>query len=310
MRKSVFIQKNILIMLLAALFLCLQGCGAKSGSTENMISVYYISSKGDSLECRLVEPEDLSQEKCVNCILDTWEKLNSNNGTSLYQLGVNVNECLITPMSVKMDVSEKFNELPADKRALIIAGAVKSFTGINGVENVEITVEGKPLCDRNGREVGALSEADYVEDAAAGENRYEEMPVTLYYSGLDTDKLVAVDTPVRYNESIQPARAVVEALINPPVYEEDVNYKSAINPDTEILYVTINDIVCYVNLSEKFLDTPEDVSFEQSVYSIVNSLVALNNVAKVQILVEGNSDIEVQGISLKQPLEMNQKITK
>lgn len=47
------------------------------------------------------------------------------------------------------------------------------------------------------------------------------------------------------------------------------------------------DGICYVNLDESFLTVEGNVSTDVSVYSIVNSLVELSTVNKVQILVNG-----------------------
>ena len=60
-----------------------------------------------------------------------------------------------------------------------------------------------------------------------------------------------------------------------------------INPSTKIINVMTKDGVCYVNLSEDFLTVVGNVPTKVSVYSIVNSLVELNSVNKVQILVNG-----------------------
>ena len=60
-----------------------------------------------------------------------------------------------------------------------------------------------------------------------------------------------------------------------------------INPNTKVINITTKDGICYVNLDENFLTVPENVSMEAEVYSIVNSLVELSNINKVQIMVNG-----------------------
>ena len=51
--------------------------------------------------------------------------------------------------------------------------------------------------------------------------------------------------------------------------------------------MTTKDGICYVNLDDNFLTVPDNVSMDAAVYSIVNSLVELSNINKVQILVNG-----------------------
>ena len=79
---------------------------------------------------------------------------------------------------------------------------------------------------------------------------------------------------------------MVEELIAGPSGQGEGQYPS-INPNTKILSVMTRDGVCYVNLDENFLSVVNNVSTDVSVYSIVNSLIELSNVNKVQILVNG-----------------------
>lgn len=47
------------------------------------------------------------------------------------------------------------------------------------------------------------------------------------------------------------------------------------------------DGICYVNLDDNFLTVENNVPTEVTIYALVNSLVELNNVNKVQILING-----------------------
>ena len=60
-----------------------------------------------------------------------------------------------------------------------------------------------------------------------------------------------------------------------------------INPETKIVNILTKDGICYVNLDSNFLTVVNNVSTEVAVYAIVNSLVELDNINKVQILVNG-----------------------
>lgn len=67
-----------------------------------------------------------------------------------------------------------------------------------------------------------------------------------------------------------------------------------INPETKIINILTKDGICYVNLDSSFLTVVNNVSTEVAVYSIVNSLVELDNINKVQILVNGEVPIYLQ----------------
>ena len=64
-----------------------------------------------------------------------------------------------------------------------------------------------------------------------------------------------------------------------------------INPETKVANVTVKDNICYVNLDESFLTQIYPVTPEATIYSIVNSLTGLNNVKKVQILLNGETNV-------------------
>ena len=79
---------------------------------------------------------------------------------------------------------------------------------------------------------------------------------------------------------------MVEELILGPSGQIEGLYPS-VNPQTKIINVMTKDGICYVNLDSSFLSAVNNVSTEISIYSIVNSLIELSNVNKVQILING-----------------------
>ena len=91
-----------------------------------------------------------------------------------------------------------------------------------------------------------------------------------------------------YNTNISLEKLIVEELIKGPNGE---GIYPTINPDTKVANVTVKDNICYVNLDENFLTQIYPVSPEVTIYSIVNSLTSLSNVNKVQILLNGETDL-------------------
>ena len=105
-------------------------------------------------------------------------------------------------------------------------------------------------------------------------------------------------------------KLVVERLIDGPENgDSDESGYATIGSDTQILSVTTQDGVCYVNLNGGFLNRKGNVTPEVAVYSIVDSLTEIPGVNRVQISIEGNSDLNyMETISLSQPLEKNTEI--
>ena len=93
------------------------------------------------------------------------------------------------------------------------------------------------------------------------------------------------------NTNVSMERLVVEQLIGGPSEQVKDKVFPTINPDTKIISVTVRDGTCYVNLSESFLTQIYSVTSEVTIYSIVNSLVELSNINRVQIAVNGDSNV-------------------
>lgn len=79
-----------------------------------------------------------------------------------------------------------------------------------------------------------------------------------------------------------------------------------INPTTKIISVTVQDGTCYVNLNSDFLSQPYNVASDVTVYSITNSLVELPNVNRVQISIDGETNLSYrENMSLNTVFERN-----
>ena len=149
--------------------------------------------------------------------------------------------------------------------------------------------------------------ADLFIDNAGNEiNAYEKTRLLLYFTNEDGERLIGVQTkPVVYSSNISMEKLVVERLIAGPDAENEELYP-VINPATKVLGVTVKDGTCYVNLDNGFLTQTYNVSAEVQIYSIVNSLVELSNINKVQIAVNGNTDmIFREKISLSNVFDRN-----
>ena len=108
---------------------------------------------------------------------------------------------------------------------------------------------------------------------------------------------------VVYNSNIALEKLVVEKLIEGP---KATGSYPTINPATKIVSVTVKDGICYVNLDESFQNQPYNVSSDVTIYSITNSLVELSNVNKVQISINGKTDVSYrENVSLNNVFERN-----
>ena len=135
---------------------------------------------------------------------------------------------------------------------------------------------------------------------------YQNETFLLYYGNKKGTRLVKEKVNVRYSSSVSREKALVEQLIKGP----DSDNESAVLPEgTKVLSVSVKDHICYVNLDAGFLDTTNVMNPEVPVYAIVNSIVDGSAISRVQILIDGKTDITYMGkINLEKPLSRNPNI--
>ena len=151
--------------------------------------------------------------------------------------------------------------------------------------------------------MGLMNAELFIENAGDQINTYNSVTLDLYFANATGDKLVKERDNFNYSSNMSMEKVVVEQLIKGPV--SDHAYP-CIPAETKILSITTKDGICYVNLDEGFMGQGYDVSEAVPVYSIVNSLLELSNVNKVQILINGETPkVYRESISLETIFERN-----
>lgn len=166
------------------------------------------------------------------------------------------------------------------------AAIVRTLTQLPEIDTVEMTVEGKPLVDSMGNVVGRMNADQFINNDGNEINTYELARIKLFFASDEGNMLIAAYREKHYSSNTPIERFIVEELIAGPSGQVE-GLHATINPNTKIINVTTKDGICYVNLDDNFLTVPDNVSMDAAVYSIVNSLVELSNINKVQILVNG-----------------------
>lgn len=197
-----------------------------------------------------------------------------------------------------------YREMDNVKEVLTRAAIVRTLTQIQGVDYVAFTVQGDLLTDSNGSVIGTMSSDLFIDNAGNEINAYESVDLRLYFANEDGTGLVEENRRnVVYSSNISLEKLVVEKLVEGPVSE---GAWPTVNPSTKIISVTVTDGTCYVNLDETFLTQPYVVSAEVTIYSITNSLVELSNINKVQITINGETNLSYrEKFNLSEVFERN-----
>lgn len=254
---------------------------------ENTCQVYYLSASETKVEQHLHEiSADTSEgklEELIRFLSTNPEKLEYKAPLAM---GFRLLDIRQEGATLLLDMDAAYQDLSTTTEVLVRAALVRTLTQLEDVSYVGITVEGSQLYDGMGRPVGWMNAEQFINNDGNEINTYELARVKLYFASEDGQSLIGAYREKYYSTSMQLERFVVEELIAGPSGKIEGLYP-CINPNTKIINVTTKDGICYVNLDDSFLTVVNNVPTEESVYAIVNSLVELNNINKVQILVGG-----------------------
>lgn len=281
-------MKKLFGVLGCILFLAgLTACGDEEIQGADVYQIYTVSNSETKVEVHphqmLAVEEEAMLNELVGCLSTSPDKLEYKAPLAM---GFEILSLDVSDGKLSIDVDSAYLNLPATTEVLVRAAIVRTLTQLPNVRYVGITVEGNQLFDNAGDVVGLMSADLFIDNDGNEINTYELTRVRLYFANAEGDKLIGAYREKYYSTNIPKERFVVEELIAGPSGKVEGLYPS-INPEVKIVSVTTQDGVCYVNLDSSFLTVVNNVSTELSIYSIVNSLVELSNVNRVQILVNG-----------------------
>lgn len=292
-------------ILVMGLLLC-TACGDRREAQDGAsYKIYYVNNE----ETKIVEREyvsgttdsELLFEEFLEQLAHISEKMEYETllDKEISVVGHTLDSGLLT-----LDFDGSYHNLRGTREILVRASIVRTMTQLPGVERIAFTVMGEQLMDASGAAVGVMAADTFIENAGNEINAYEKVDLKLYFANETGDSLVEENRRnVVYNSNISLEKLVVEKLVQGPMTQ---GAYPTINPTTKIVSVTVKDGMCYVNLSNEFLSQPYNVASDVTIYSITNSLVELSNVNRVQISVNGETNISYrENMSLNNVFERN-----
>ena len=278
---------GLLCLLLVVCSFALTACGREETIGENACQVYYLSSSETKVEQHFQEVTSDSTEGKLEELI---QYLSTNPEKLEYKaplaMGFQLLDVKQEGATLLLNMDAAYLELSVTTEVLVRAAIVRTLTQLEDVSYIGITVEGSQLYDSVGRPVGWMNADQFIDNDGNEINTYELARIKLYFAAEDGLSLISANREKYYSTSMQLERFVVEELVAGPSNQVEGLYPS-VNPNTKIINVTTRDGICFVNLDENFLTVVNNVPTEESVYAIVNSLVELSYINKVQILVNG-----------------------
>lgn len=279
-------KKSISILLVACMLMGLLLTGCTKENKEGT-KVFYLNLEATKIVPENYTPKSSGVEKLAKEYL---EKLKEDSESGEYRRtisdSIKVNGISYNGYLLSVDFNEGYLAMEVTEETLVRAAIVKTLIQIEGVSMVHITIDGKELVDQDGDAIGTMSNESFLENPGAQINSSLSATLNLYFASSDGKELEKETRVVHYSSNVAIEKLVIEQLMEGP---KTKGLQGTIPSDTKIINVSLADGVVYVNFDDGFRYQNETISEEVVLYSIVNSLVELPNVNKVQITINGDT---------------------
>lgn len=281
-------MRKWLWILLLAIPLLMAGCRKQQQVDESGYQIWYINQDETCLKYENKELQSKNEEGLLREMMEVMRETPTDDELKpVIPEDVELLDFDFEHNQLYLDFSPEYKKMPKVYEVLCRAAIVRTMGQIDGVEYVDFQVNGEPLTDLEGKEIGLMNEDQFIENAGEEINAYKTADLTLYFSNKAGDKLVEQRVAMEYNSNISLEKLIVEQLIAGPPFE---GAYPTIPSETKLLNISIKDNICYVNLDEGFLGTGYNVIESIPVYSIVNSLIENTDAQKVQISINGETN--------------------
>lgn len=287
-------MRKIMSMCLFTLMLFfLAGCSkSDSGEDPDKDYVYYINNAETKVVYQEYKVKETQEVKIVTDIIAALQK-DPEDLSNKKTIPDNVNLPTVDFLGngkIRLNFDSTYNQMTGIQELLRRAAIVKTLCQFSFVNSVEFYVEDNPLTDADGQQVGAMTNASFIESF----NYVERQNIVLYYANADRTLLKGVEAVANYDGSSTLERIVIDQLIKGTDGIENLEQyygtiHSTIPSGTECNSINTVDYACYVDLNSRFLEESKEISDEMVIYSIVNSLTSLSTINKVKFTIDGES---------------------
>ena len=271
-------------------------------SNEERVDFYYMMSDGGMGALKKNIPRTDREEMLKNVLAILQEGPNADGATASMPQNLEIRSVTLEQATVTVDFSEEYLQMNDLEETICRSSVVWTLTSLDFVKNVRILVEGEPLKNQNGEAYAIFNRDNVWIDTEISAETTGYAILTLYFANAEGTDLVAEERVVEVNANQTREKTVLEQLIAGP---EEKGSVATIPVGTKIKDVTTTDDgTCYVNLSQEFVLKHTGGEREEllTIYSIVNSLCELDQIDRVQFLVEGKKlDTYKDNLQFKTP---------
>ena len=303
------ILRLMLAMAVMAAVLLAAGCGQTPEEGRKTApegpQVYYLNKDKTGLLSKPVEIKSTGDAMISDMFLSLRDG-DFPDGSSALPDSLELEHTAWQENSLVLYLKGKYPKVGTMTESLLRAALVQSMLSVAEADSVVLNINGEPLVNEYGAEVGNISGEDFITSILQNDD-VEIVKLTLYF-GASGDAMLAKEERTAeiekdYDQAAL-AKMAVALLIEGP---QNSSLRNVIPAGTEATDISVTDGICYVNLNDTFGNQELEYSYRLPVYSIVNTLCDLPGINMVQLTVNGSADLTLEeGLSIKAPLEADE----
>lgn len=282
-------KKTLVVLIILSLLALTSACLVKDKTAE--ITLYYANEDNSRV---LTEKRDVKipRDKTIPqlAVEELLKGPETDDLKSTIPEGTKLLKLDVKDKIATVNLSKDFSGFPGTMaESFAVISIVNTLTDLEGIEQVQILVDGNELIAPSGNPYGLLKYYD-IEQINQDLNK---QVVTLYFPDKQAMYVVPEQREVTKDEPIE--ETVVKELMKGPKTPDLA--KTTIPEEAKLLSVEIKDKIAYVNFSRELVEKHVGGSTGEmmTILPIVNSLTELPQIEKVQFLVEGKKEKTLAG---------------
>ncbi len=288
-------KKTILLCIMLLFCISLLSCSQDNNSDSNandegQTKIYYLDANQTSIVSMDYTPVGTSTTELIEELI--WALSQSPKSSSMKKAkpdSIIIQGYHLTKDGrLTLDFNSEYIEFTGVEEILSRATIVNTLSQVDEVDYIEFTINNQPLMDYNDKPVGLMEESDFIYNTNA-ENVY----VTVYFSDEEGSSLVASNLKITYDGNIPIAELIVNRILLGPLEE---GMQLTVPKASKLNSIIIKEGICYLDFNEEFLNKNPEIDSEVVIYSVVNSLVELSYINRVQFTINGAKIENYNGI--------------
>lgn len=305
-------KKVILAVLSVVIILVASGLGIYKGfqknSSEKTLKIYFLNKTATDIVTE-ERHMDGDNDKLLDLLIEEILK-GPDSGKNKPVVGKNtvVKSKKKTDTYITVDFSKEFLRESDTENMLSVYAISRTLCQVEKVTDVMVTVEGEPVKTPDGATIGYLKNNDINLENDTFTN--DSKNITLYFAKKDGSGLAKEVRTIKITDTKPIEWYVVAELIKGPVNKD---LKGTLSKDTELMAVETAKSTCHItfkNFIEKNMSKPDSFESELAVYSVVNSLLELEDIGSVRFLFDGKTAEMVGRFNFSEEFGKNSEIIK